>query len=238
VDFDPVKVKARGGDPVAELGLATEIAALFPDSFQDTTLGPIPTGWELGETNDLCKLNRQQVNPGAHPSEVYYHYSLPAFDESCRPKEELGAAIKSNKFGLESPSLLVSKLNPHIPRIWFVPNPVVGRSVASTEFLVLTPTTRTNLPYLYAKFSDPEFMRHLEELITGTSNSHRRVQPDVFMAQTEVLPPERVAAAYEAVAAPLLAQVEASRAQSRSLAEARDFLLPRLLSGSFRMEVA
>lgn len=42
VDFDPVRAKAEGGDP----GLPDDIAALFPDSFEDSELGEIPTGWK------------------------------------------------------------------------------------------------------------------------------------------------------------------------------------------------
>jgi type I restriction enzyme S subunit len=43
VDFDPVRAKAEGRQPV---GMDAETAALFPDSFEDSALGPIPKGWE------------------------------------------------------------------------------------------------------------------------------------------------------------------------------------------------
>ena len=42
VDFDPVRVKAEGGAP----GLPDDVAALFPDSFEDSELGEIPRGCE------------------------------------------------------------------------------------------------------------------------------------------------------------------------------------------------
>ena len=41
VDFDPVRAKAEGRDP----GLPNPFANLFPDSFEDSELGEIPTGW-------------------------------------------------------------------------------------------------------------------------------------------------------------------------------------------------
>ena len=43
VDFDPVRAKAERGDP----GLPDDVAALFPDSFENSELGEIPTGWKL-----------------------------------------------------------------------------------------------------------------------------------------------------------------------------------------------
>lgn len=41
VDFDPVRAKAEG----RPTGLPDDIAALFPDSFEDSELGEIPKGW-------------------------------------------------------------------------------------------------------------------------------------------------------------------------------------------------
>lgn len=51
VDFDPVKAKAAGRTPP---GLKPELAALFPDSFQDSPLGQIPTGWLVGTLSDFA----------------------------------------------------------------------------------------------------------------------------------------------------------------------------------------
>ena len=42
VDFDPVGAKAEG----RSTGLPDEISDLFPDSFEDSELGEIPSGWE------------------------------------------------------------------------------------------------------------------------------------------------------------------------------------------------
>ncbi|MGC4192890.1 MAG: restriction endonuclease subunit S [Thermomicrobiales bacterium] len=44
VDFDPVRAKAEGREPE---GMDAETADLFPDRFVDSTLGPIPEGWEV-----------------------------------------------------------------------------------------------------------------------------------------------------------------------------------------------
>ncbi len=54
VDFDPVRAKAEGRDT----GLPAHIAALFPDSFEDSELGEIPTGWNIGRLDDLLVLQR------------------------------------------------------------------------------------------------------------------------------------------------------------------------------------
>ncbi len=50
VDFDPVHARARGEQPA---GLAPEVAALFPDSFEESALGMIPKGWKLMPFGEL-----------------------------------------------------------------------------------------------------------------------------------------------------------------------------------------
>jgi len=52
VDFDPVRAKADGRDP----GLPRDLAALFPDSFEDSELGEIPKGWKMMQLGDLIEL--------------------------------------------------------------------------------------------------------------------------------------------------------------------------------------
>lgn len=53
VDFDPVRSKMEGCEPY---GLDTETAALFPVSFQDSSIGKIPKGWKIGVVEDLGEV--------------------------------------------------------------------------------------------------------------------------------------------------------------------------------------
>ena len=62
VDFDPVRAKLDGRQPV---GIDSSIAALFPDSFQDSEVGHIPKGWHLGRLSDLCNLKRGHDLPSS-----------------------------------------------------------------------------------------------------------------------------------------------------------------------------
>ncbi len=53
VDFDPVRVKADG----RPTGLPAEISDLFPDSFEDSELGEIPSGWRVAELGDISTIS-------------------------------------------------------------------------------------------------------------------------------------------------------------------------------------
>ena len=52
VDFDPVRAKAEG----RPTGLPDGIAALFPDSFEDSELGEIPKGWRVLPLSEVVNI--------------------------------------------------------------------------------------------------------------------------------------------------------------------------------------
>ncbi|MFN5894602.1 MAG: restriction endonuclease subunit S, partial [Dolichospermum sp.] len=53
VDFDPVSAKRSGRQPA---GMDTATADLFPDEFEESSLGLIPKGWRVGKLGDLGKI--------------------------------------------------------------------------------------------------------------------------------------------------------------------------------------
>jgi type I restriction enzyme S subunit len=63
VDFDPVNAKQEN----ISTGLSPELDALFPDSFEDSSLGPIPKGWRvvgLASTGEFLNGLALQKYPG------------------------------------------------------------------------------------------------------------------------------------------------------------------------------
>ncbi len=145
VDFDPVRAKAEG----RPTGLPDDIAALFPDSFEDSELGEIPKGWEVGTVYDFATLKTQTVHPNSKPEKTWLHYSIPSFDEGKRPVGELGKDIKSAKYVVPFNSVLASKLNPQFPRVWLPDVQDKHFSICSTEFMPFVPVVESWRPYLF-----------------------------------------------------------------------------------------
>ncbi|MBN8488271.1 MAG: restriction endonuclease subunit S [Burkholderiales bacterium] len=52
VDFDPVRAKSQG---LAPAGMDEATAALFPDAFEESALGPVPRGWRILRVEDLAE---------------------------------------------------------------------------------------------------------------------------------------------------------------------------------------
>lgn len=235
VDFDPVVAKSNGRRPPH---LTDDIAALFPDRLEDSPIGPVPAGWNVGGVGDIAELSRESVRPQDSPLETFLHFSIPAFDSGKVPAEELGRQIQSNKFLVPGGAVLLAKLNPHIPRVWWPDDERERRAVASTEFLVLTPRAPMERDYLYGLFSSSVFLVEFSSLRTGTSNSHQRVKPDDFLRMPIVVPVEAVARAATRLFRPIMETQVANVKEAQTLAAMRDALLPRLLSGELRVRQA
>ncbi len=234
IDFDPVRARTEGREPE---GMDAETAALFPDSFEDSALGQIPKGWRVGPFGDIAGLVKGSINPMTEPADTFEHYSLPAFDASQLPVFELGEAIKSNKTRVPAGAVLQSKLNPHIPRVWF-PSRVGERAVCSTEFLPWVSKGTASAEVIYCTLTSPTFAASVRTLVTGTSNSHQRVKPDQVAALALVLAPSDVYDGFTRAVRALLARVGEGRWTAKSLADLRDTLLPRLISGKLRLPEA
>lgn len=200
--------------------------ALFDDAFGDGDLDAA-----LG---DLASIERHGVDPQDHSDEWFDHYSLPAFDEGACPALELGTDIKSNKFVLAPGCVLLSKLNPSIPRVWFPRLSETRRSIASTEFLVLRPTMASSAEYLNCLLRTDAIREHLIARASGTSNSHQRVKPDDLLSTPVHRPTQVRLAWFNDLARPLFERVSANLGEASTLADTRDALLPKLLSGELR----
>ncbi|HWQ90494.1 MAG TPA: restriction endonuclease subunit S, partial [Clostridia bacterium] len=235
VDFDPVRAKLDGRKPV---GLDAATAALFADSFQDSPLGHIPEGWSPGKVDDLATLNRGTVKPGDFPTETFDHFSLPAFDAGRTPKPELGSAIMSNKLLVTPNSVLLSKLNPHIPRIWLPDLHPKRRSICSTEFMVASSKPGVSREYIFSLFTSSAFASVYGTLVTGTTGSHQRIRPESVTNMNVVIPPSSLVQAFTNVVKPMFDRINRNAEQSRTLAALRDALLPKLLSGKLRISNA
>ncbi len=201
------------------------------DSLVDSSLGPIPDGWEPTSLGEIAVIDRTSVQPARSPREIFVHFSIPAFDHDGLPSVDEGRSIRSGKYLVTAPAVLVSKLNPRIERTWLVEPTAERRSVASTEFLVLRPATHLPLEFIYLMARSEPFQVRLRELSGGTSTSHQRARPADFLRLTVLAPAPQPVARFTDVIRPQLQLARDLRANSGRLAVLRDVLLPRLLTG-------
>ena len=200
----------------------------------DSELGEIPKGWSVGYLNQIAELHKKNIKPFENPDTIYFHYSLPEYDVSKMPKNELGDKILSSKYEVVEHSVLVSKLNPITPRIWpiFKPN---KNSICSTEFQVLKPLSVQFFPFLYCLCSSKDYTSSLQSRVTGTSGSHQRVNPKDMIDYEMVLPSTSIVNNFYDFLYDSLKMIQENRQEIVKLTKLRDTLLPKLISGELEI---
>ncbi|MFT8370408.1 MAG: hypothetical protein ABF569_08200 [Acetobacter sp.] len=103
--------------------------------------------------------------------------------------------------------------------------------------LYLTPLERA-LDRLKEGCLSQLFRETLQGMVTGTSKSHQRVQPLAVM-QTHLLhATDILMRQFGLTAQPLFAKINFNRNESNTLAQFRDLLLPKLMSGEISIRDA
>jgi type I restriction enzyme S subunit len=150
------------------------------ENFRSTENGQIPNEFELTNLSEIASIDHERIEPGEEPEEIYSYYSFSAYDEKGRPVLEDAKEINSAKYKVEDKTILVSKLNPRINRIWKVTESEEN-AISSTEFVHLRPNNDGTFYFLYSLLDSEEFQKYLESFTTGTSGSHQRVkQKDIL----------------------------------------------------------
>ena len=200
-------------------------------SMVESKLGQIPQGWEVVHFSDILDLVRNGINPTKFPEEIFAHFSIPAFDNEHMPILHNGNSIKSSKYLVTKGCVLLSKLNPRIPRVWLPFINTEHRAISSTEFLILKPKLPVDCMFLYNLCRSPEFTDKFAVRALGTSGSHQRVKPDDFLNMSLIIPTKSLLNGFQKKVSPLVNICNTLRLKNANLRQTRDLLLPKLISG-------
>ena len=234
VDFDPVHAKQQGRAPE---GMDAQTAALFPDSFEESELGMVPKGWKLQnlaeayEINPFRKLRKGQKATYLDMANVpTQSYSVGELIE-----REFGSGTK-----FKNHDTLLARITPCLENGKTAYVDFLGEDTVawgSTEFIVLRPKAPLPPFHAYLLCRSKIFREHAIQSMSGTSG-RQRVQNDMLGMFSVVVPSEEVAAKFSEITGAIQAQSSANEAQAKTLAQLRDTLLPRLISGQLRLPEA
>lgn len=188
----------------------------------------IPAGWAAAPLSSITPISNDAVNPADFPEKAFKHFSIPIFDFTKTYGVELGQSIGSNKFTVIGSDLLVSKLNPWFNRVVYVMDE--ADQICSTEFVLWRSPSENLKNFLFLIATSQQFISHCVQSATGTSNSHKRVNPNVMM-RFELPYEEKVAAEFGALIDPTLKKIIFNQRENQYLAQLRDWLLPMLMNG-------
>ena len=206
-------------------------AGLFPAAMQDSELGEVPEGWEIMPFSKLANLDTTSVKPHNDPDKLWEHYSIPAFDVNEAPKFELGSEIKSNKYKVNPIAILSSKLNPNTPRTWWPDVDDETSAICSTEFMQFVPTDVAQRAFIFGLITSDIFQSGIKQRVTGSTGSRQRAQPRAVAEMDVIKPKEELVLAYCSRLTELYVLKAKNIKENITLANIRDALLPKLMSG-------
>ena len=251
VDFDPVRAKAavRREHPkwtneqvsrAACPNLKPEIAALFPDSFEDSEVGEIPAGWRTSPIGDAV-----QVVGGGTPSTKEPAYWEKGTHPFCTPKDMSSladAVLLATEHHLTDAGLAkVSSGQLPVGTVLLSSRAPIGYlAVAETPVSVnqgiIAMVCDGELPNLYVLHWTKENMDQV--LANANGSTFMEISKRNFRSITAVIPPPQVLLCFMQLVGPTHQRVVSSLKEIQHLAALRDILLPKLISGEIRVKDA
>jgi type I restriction enzyme S subunit len=236
VDFGPVRAKAEGRWKKGESlpGMPADMWDLWPSGFEESEIGEIPKGWKVAPLSEAIEVNPPRHLPRGTRAPYVDMGSLPT--SSARVTgwvpREFGSGTK-----FENGDTLVARITPCLENgktafVDFLENSQVGWG--STEFIVLRARPSLPPPFTYLVARTPEFRSHLIQNMSGTSG-RQRAPAECLDSYPMAWPTADVAMRFGSTVEPWFNLMRKADAESGTLAQLRDALLPKLLSGEIRV---
>ncbi len=232
VDFEPVRAKMEGrwqrGQSLP--GLPAHLYDLFPEQLVESELGEIPEGWRVGSVYDIADVR----------------YGAPF------------ASSKFNSNGNGLPLVRIRDLRDERPGVWtpeihpkgylIQPGDIIvgmdgefraylwgGDPAWMNQRICAFHSKRPYCPVFVRNAIEPHLARVEATEIATTVIHLGKGDIDEFRV---VIPEDKVAREFERLGQPLFDKIVLSKQQSAILAEQRDTLLPKLVSGAMRVSEA
>jgi type I restriction enzyme S subunit len=235
VDFEPVKAKAAGATSFPSM--PQDVFASLPSTLADSELGPIPVGWEVKAVSEAFEVNPPRLLRKGEIAPYLDMKNMPT--QGHAPESWIDRPFGSG-MRFANGDTLVARITPCLEngKTAFV-DFLAKEQVAwgSTEYIVLRPKEPLPPVFAYCLARTNEFRDYAVQNMSGTSGRQRVVSTAMDHFHIAV-PAADIAVSFGKVVGPMFDCISASMNESRKLAEMRDYLLPKLLSGQVRVNEA
>jgi type I restriction enzyme, S subunit len=215
VDFDPVVAKAAGKRPY---GMDDETAALFPDKFVDSELGPIPEGWRVIQLEEIADVNWGDTNvtKKSYVSEGYTAYSAKGPDG------------KLPYYDYSVDGIVLSAIGANCGLTWFAQD---KWSCIKNTIRIIPKTEQINIEFIYYATDDPDawpIRGSAQPFISQGDARQRKI----------IVPTDEIAKTFGNSVRNWHKLIYMNSKESQTLSHIRDILLPKLISGEIRIKDA
>ena len=232
VDFEPVRAKMEGrwqrGQSLP--GLPAHLYDLLPDRLVESELGEIPEGWEMRSLDSIANyLNGLALQKFPPESE-----------EEFLPVIKIAQLRAGNTNGADRASARIK------PEYIVTDGDVLFSWSGSLEVEVwnggpgalnqhLFKVTSDKVPKWFYFFATRHHLPAFRAIAAGKATTMGHIQRKHLTDARVAVAPLKSMQEFDAVIAPLFEQFVRNSQQSRTLAQLRDTLLPKLISGELRI---
>lgn len=232
VDFGPVKAKAAGATSFR--GMPQDVFDQLPAQLTESDLGPVPDGWEVGTLDDLVKDRRSRVTPSNETC------SMPYVPIDCITSKSIsleqsksGEEAKSSLIRFDEDDILFGAMRPYFHKVCLAPFSGTTRTTA----FVLQPKQNDDLSFALFLLSEASTIDFATQHSVGSTIPYAKWE-NSLASMPIVYPDKSVRSAFHSIVGPFLDLTKRRYFENRMLAELRDTLLPKLISGEIRVPEA
>ena len=236
VDFLPVRAKMAGRDT----GLPKHLADLFPDRLVDSELGKIPKGWGVADIESLCVSITSGGTPARKNPIFWERGTIPWYKtgelldgpliDSEEYITETAISNSSAKLWPAGTILFALYASPTVGRLGVLAKP--GTANQATAGIIAK--SAYGVPFLRRMLI--EARDSLKAIAVGAAQQN--INQRVLKTHRLIVPKTAGAGAYSRLMTTCDDQQAVMAEASRTLANLRDALLPKLVSGDLRVQDA
>lgn len=226
VDFGPTRAKMEGRAPY----LSPDLWSLFPDRLDDEGK---PEGWEekpLDEVADFLNGIALQKFPGEEEADSLPVIKIAELRNGITANSNRASHKVPSQYVIKDGDFLFSWSGSLLAKFW------TGGEGALNQHLFKVTSDRYP-----AWFFSEWVQHHLEEfqiIAASKATTMGHIQRGHLKAAMTICPPDDTITRLGEVVAPLIDRIVRNELESRTLAQTRDLLLPRLMSGELRVAEA
>jgi type I restriction enzyme, S subunit len=224
IDFEPVKAKAEGKLPYL---MDKETAALFPDSFEDSEIGPIPSGWELCsilELGDFLNGVASQKYPVTSEDDSLPVVKIREMQNGVTENSDWASTSTPQKYHINEGEILFSWAATLLVQHW-----QGNKAILNQHIFKVTPSE--NFPewfvyqYLITELWKFQIMATAGETMMG------HIKRKDLQQHLIVIPPNQLLKKLSETMNPLYSLSKSISVNQKHPTSIRDALLPKLMSG-------
>lgn len=233
VNFDSVRAKMEGRAPE---GMDEATAALFPDSFEESELGSVPKGWVVCAVGEVV-----ETVGGATPDTKDSSYWEPAEHCWTTPKDLSGITAPvlldtERKLSAKGVAKISSGLQPTGTLLMSSRAPIGYLAIAQMPIAInqgyIAMPPGSTLPPIYMLHWCRQNMDTIKNHANGST--FMEISKKAFRPLLILVPPVEILERFVGTASSLFERLVENERQAKTLADLRDTLLPRLISGQLR----